>query len=56
MQCLYVAGTMTECPLRTCVHIREVSASRGFTVLVNTTFSPSIALSPSISSRSAWAC
>ena len=32
IQCLYVAGIMTECPLRRGVHLWEMSISRGLTV------------------------
>ena len=32
MQCLYVAGTLTECRLRRGVCLQEVSVSRGLTV------------------------
>ena len=32
MQCLYVAGTLTECPLRRGVQLREVSVSGDSTV------------------------
>ena len=32
MQCLYFAGTMTECRHRRGVHVQEVSIRRGLTV------------------------
>ena len=32
MQCLYVPGTMTECPFRRSVHLWEVSIGGGSTV------------------------
>ena len=32
MQCLYVAGTITKCPLTGGVRLREVSVSGGLTV------------------------
>ena len=40
MQCLYVAGYMTKCPLARDVRLREVSVSGNSTVFaINRTFS-----------------